>query len=245
MQELLFVFGPPLAALLAGISPRLAVASCAVLLVLGTAWFTVVVRHHTPPTPREPGPSVVSGTPMRLLLAAFAFTGLAFGAIDLSTIADLDHQGHRGWAGVALAVWAFGSLIAGVVAAKHPFTDLWSALPRVLLAMAVLSLPLLVLRQPILLGLGLLLQGASIAPALGTVFSLVPLITAPSQLTEAFSWAAAAILGGVSAGSAITGVLLDSVGVAAGFGLAVAGPLAAAWMAMLLSRHRVHLAVTA
>ena len=41
--------------------------------------------------------------------------GILFGAAEVTTVAFADEQGAQGWAGVLLALWALGSLLAGLV----------------------------------------------------------------------------------------------------------------------------------
>ncbi len=238
LQEILFVLGPPLVALIVLVSsPRVALAVCGVVLVSGAVWFTLTVRAHVlPPSPRGTHRALAS-VELRLLVGAFALMGVMFGAIDISTVASLDAHGHRNLAGVALGVWAVGSLVTGVLLARHLRAGPWARLPWLTLVMGALTLPLIVLqRDPWLLGVGLFLQGCCIAATLGTVYELVPQVSPEEVLTEAFAWTTAFILGGFATGAALTGALAGAYGPWAGFALASAAPFLAAALAWDLRR---------
>ena len=237
LQEVLFVVGPPLVALIVLVSsPRVALATCGVVLIVSVAWFTVVVRPHVAPGRPRTGPSVLSSRGLRLLVGTFGLIGIMFGAIDISTVASLDVHGHRDLAGLALGVWAVGSLVTGVLVARRLRVPAWRRLPWLLGLMSALTAPLILLQaEPALLFGGLLLQGCCIAASLGTVFELVPSVATEEGLTEAFAWTSSFILAGFAVGAAVSGTLTELGGAGAGFALATAAPLAATLLARAVS----------
>ncbi|MCC6832115.1 MAG: MFS transporter [Thermoleophilia bacterium] len=242
-QEILFVAGPPAVALIVLVSsPRVSLAVCGLVLAVASAWFTAVVRPHVAPArPRRTG-SVLASVELRLLVAAFALTGMMFGAIDISTVASMDAHGHRNLAGVALGVWAVGSLVTGVVVARMVHSGPWVRLPWLTLAMGALTAPLIVLQaDPVALCCGLFVQGCCIAATLGTVYELVPKVAAHDALTEAFAWTSSFILAGFATGAAVTGAVTGAYGAGAGFALAAAPPLLAAGVARALAARAARL----
>lgn len=246
LQEILFVAGPPAVALIVLVgSPSLSLAICGIVLMAASVWFTIVVRPHVAPGRPRTGGRVLASVELRLLVAAFALTGLMFGGIDIATVASMDAHGHRDLAGVALGIWAVGSLVTGVLVARLVRASPWVRLPWLTLVMGTLTVPLVVLqRDPVLLCAGLFVQGCCIAATLGTVYELVPKVASEDQLTEAFAWTSSFILAGFAAGAALTGALTGAYGPAAGFAFASAPPLLAAGVARLLAS-RAHRLVAA
>jgi predicted MFS family arabinose efflux permease len=77
-----------------------------------------------------------------------------------------------------------------------------------------------------------LLAGVTIAPVFSCQYALVGQSVAPGTETEAFTWIAAALMAGVSAGSALGGVLIGGLGVSAPFVAACAAMGIAALVAV-------------
>jgi predicted MFS family arabinose efflux permease len=80
-----------------------------------------------------------------------------------------------------------------------------------------------------------LLSGLTIAPMFSCQYLLVSRMVTPGSETEAFTWVAAALIGGIGAGSAAAGAVIDAAGVAAPFAL---GCLATATAALFAVRVR-------
>jgi len=219
LQEALFVSGPlVVVAVVAVGSPRLALAACAVLVVVGTAGFAVMARAHA--APRSPARRrwALRSAGLRRVSGCYALVGCVFGAVELATIAALDDAGNRALAGVVLAGWAGGSLVGGLLVARRVRRDPVERLPRLLLVLLVLAVPLAPLAGHVpVLAAALVLHGVAIAPTLGTIYELVPRVSAREVLTEAFAWASSAVFAGVALGNALAGVLVGAGGPAAGY----------------------------
>ncbi|MFN8122454.1 MAG: MFS transporter [Thermoleophilia bacterium] len=236
-QEILFVVGPPAVALIVLVSsPRVSLAVCGLVLAVASAVFTAVVRRHVAPGRPRTGGSVLASAELRLLVVAFALIGMMFGSIDISTVASMDAHGHRDLAGVALGIWAVGSLVTGVVVARLVHASPWVRLPWLTLVMGALTVPLIALQaDPVALCAGLFVQGCCIAATLGTVYELVPKVADQDVLTEAFAWTSSFILAGFATGAAVTGAVTGAHGAGAGFAMAAMPPLAAAAVARVLA----------
>jgi hypothetical protein len=247
LQEALFVTGPLLVVLAVALwSPRAALLACAAGNLLLVSAFALVVRR----APAAPRRRAGAGWPLRSrslvrLLVVYGLLGLAFGAVEIGVIAAMEDAGRRGQAGLALGVWAVGSLLGGLVAARRARRDPPERLPPLLVALVLLALPLALLpAHPLLLGAGLLVHGALIAPTLGTIYEAVPGMADEALLTEAFAWGSSFVYAGVSAGNAAAGVLASRAGPAEALLLgalapALAWPVAAGLRAAARSRATV------
>src|SRR3954454_15330253 len=137
--------------------------------------------------------------------------------------------------GVLLAIWSLGSGIGGL---------LYGTLPRRrglytthLLVTGLLPLTLLPLAfAPAVWVMALLVipAGCCIAPLLATRNELVGGVAPPGMRIEAYTWPITAFVGGIAAGAALAGALVEGPGwrttfiVAAGFAAVGAG-LAVLW----------------
>ncbi|MEU9460008.1 MFS transporter [Streptomyces sp. NPDC058322] len=214
-DELCFMLGPALAALLcAALFPEAGTLVGAVLLMTGVLIFAAQRATEPPVSPRTR-----AGTPLRTpgmpaLLAAFLATGAVFGAMEVVTIA------HAG--GAILALQAAGSCVAGLLyGSLRPASDIRRRLLGCLTGMtALMSLPLLAAAStdslPALAG-ALLLAGAATAPTMVTGMTLVQRLTPEGQLNEGMTLAVTALLGGIAAGSATGGWMVEHTGQVTGY----------------------------
>ncbi|MEV5429602.1 MFS transporter [Streptomyces sp. NPDC052701] len=238
VDELCFMLGPVLAALLCGAwFPEAGTLVGAALLMTGVLLFAA--QRSTEPPPR--GRAGTAGPPLRApgmppLLAVCLATGAVFGAMEVVTIAFADAQGHRAAAGVVLALQAAGSCAAGLVyGAIRPAGPARERLPWCVAAMtALLTLPLLAAALsgslPLLAG-ALLVAGMATAPTMVTTMTLVQQYTPGDRLNEGMTLAVTGLLGGIACGSALGGWTAEHASAAAGFGV----PVTAAAVALLLA----------
>jgi predicted MFS family arabinose efflux permease len=80
-----------------------------------------------------------------------------------------------------------------------------------------------------------LLAGLTIAPAFSCLYALVGRVVSPGAETEAFTWAASALIVGIAIGSALAGGAIDTAGVSGPFVLSC---LASGLTALLALRTR-------
>jgi MFS family permease len=236
-DEVVFVLGPPLVTLLATlIAPPVGFLTGIAFGVAG-GWWLAGQRATEPPVhpvdaaaPRRRR-SVLTPT-LLVVVVTYLGVGTLFGAIDVVVIGFADEQGAPAFAGAALAVFAFGSLLAGLayglarlpggLAARFVGTAVAFGLAGQLL-WGVGSLPVLV-------GCGFL-AGLTIAPVLVSGTSLVESRVAPGVLTESLAWTITGLTLGVTAGSAVAGAAVDAWGAEAAFAV----PALAAGLAGLLA----------
>lgn len=229
-DELCFMLGPVLAATLCGAQfPEAGTLVGAFLLLTGVLIFAAQRATEPPPTPRtRTAVSPLRAPGMPALLAVFLATGAVFGALEVVSIA------HAG--GAILALQAAGSGAAGLVyGSLRPARNVHGRLLLCLAAMtALMSLPLLAATSTAslpVLALCLLLAGAATAPTMVTGMTLVQRATLPGQLNEGMTLSVTALLGGVAAGAATGGWLVEHAGTAAGY----AAPMGAAALALAVA----------
>ncbi|WNF27346.1 MFS transporter [Streptomyces sp. C11-1] len=229
-DELCFMLGPVLAATLCGaLFPEAGTLAGALLLMTGVLVFTAQRATEPPAAPRARAVSSPLRTPgMPALLAVFLATGAVFGALEVVSIA------HAG--GAILALQAAGSGAAGLVyGALRPARNVHLRLVVCLAGMtALMSLPLLAAAASAslpVLALCLLLAGAATAPTMVTGMTLVQRATRQEQLNEGMTLSVTALLGGVAAGAAAGGWLVEHAGTASGY----AAPVCAAALALAIA----------
>ncbi|MFI2783198.1 MFS transporter [Streptomyces sp. ALB3] len=228
-DELCFMLGPVLAASLCGaLFPEAGTLTGAVLLMTGVLIFAARRATEPPVAPgtRAPSPLLTPGVPA--LLAVFLATGAVFGAMEVVSIA------HAG--GAILALQAAGSCAAGLLyGSLRPAARAGHRLLLCLSGMtALMSLPLLAAATTdslLVLAACLLLAGAATAPTMVTGMTLIQRLTPQAQLNEGMTLAVTALLGGIAAGSAAGGWLVEHSGTATGY----AAPMCAAALALAVA----------
>ena len=106
-------------------------------------------------------------------LISFAMGGL-FGSTEVVTVAFADSLGDKAIAGVLLALWALGSLVAGVITGAVA----WRSPPATRMRLGVVALTVLMAPTPLIgssvaMGVLLFLAGFAIAPTLIAAVSFI------------------------------------------------------------------------
>lgn len=245
LDEVVFVFGPPLVTMLATVvAPRSGLLCCLALTLTGGVLYALQRRTDPGPRPARLANQVVAARfPVFMLTwigVTFVFMGAIFGSVEVTTVAFTEEAGSPGAAGVVLAAYSLGSLIAGLAAG----TVRWRSGPRrrFLIGQAVLAvamLPMPWVSTPVLLGVLMFLAGFAIAPTLIAGFSLVESEVPAPRLTEGLAWVSTALSAGVAGGAAVSGPIIDGPGPSAAFGVPVAaGVLATVLCIIGLSAER-------
>ncbi|MFJ8312439.1 MULTISPECIES: MFS transporter [unclassified Streptomyces] len=236
-DELCFMLGPVAAAFLcSALFPEAGTLVGAVLLMTGMLLFTAQRTTEPPTAPR----TASAKSPVRTrgfapLLAVFFATGAVFGSLEVVTLAYAAGLGHASAAGPVLALQAAGSCAAGLLfGSVRPARSLPRRLVACVAAMAALMcLPLLAARTTgslAVLAAALLCAGAATAPTMVTGMTLVQRRTPEGQLNEGMTLAVTAILGGIAAGSATGGQVIERAGAALGYSV----PVCAAVLALVV-----------
>jgi MFS family permease len=159
--------------------------------------------------------------------------GAVFGAMDVVVVAYAEEERAPALAGVALAIYAGGSLVAGLVygVVKLP-GSLAARYVGCAVFFGVAAQMLFAIDSLVSLVAVVFVAGLAIAPVLVSGMSLVESRVPRSALTEALTWVVTGLTLGVTAGSALAGAGVDAWGAETAFvvpaaSAALAGILAA------------------
>jgi len=235
VQELIFVVGPPLVAVLAAVfSPAAAVLGTAALLLAGVAVFasTPASRAWRPERRAADWAGPLRSPGIRAVLASIVLLASAFGTVEVTVVAGAEQLGSRTFAGPLLALWALGSLVGGLVFGSRASERGPEQRMVPLLALVVAGIALLAVASGLTqLGAGMVLAGLGIAPAIACLYLLVDRLAPAGTVTEAFTWVTTAFSTGFAIGNALGGSLVYRVGTDRSFLIAAAGIAAAALLA--------------
>lgn len=213
LDEVVFLVGPVVVTFLTiQVSDFSGLAVAAVAATLGS-WALAAQRATAPPASEHTSTTRAPLSWSLLGRVVFASVGLGvlFGSAEVIIVAFATEEGQRGASGVVLAIWAAGSLLAGVVVGALPRArDPLKRWRTSLLALSLLFLPLIFVSGIVWLSVGMFLAGFMISPTLIASTSLVELHVAPSRLTEALTWATTGLMVGVAPGAAVAGWVVDN-----------------------------------
>ncbi|MDP2772101.1 MAG: MFS transporter [Nocardioides sp.] len=231
-DEAVFITGPILVTVLAtAVHPAAGLTAALVSGVLGTYAFAAQRATEPPPRPAAPVRADRPRIPWAVMVpltVVSTMLGLLFGAAEVATVAFAEEQEAKAFAGALLALWAAGSLIAGVLSGavtwrRGPAYRLrWGSL-----AMTLAMVPLTFIDSMWVMGGVLFLAGFAIAPTLIATMSLCERVVPPSRLTEGMAFIQTGLVAGVAPGAAVAGILVDGYGASAAYLLPVAGGLLA------------------
>lgn len=240
-DEAVFMLGPIIVTLLATtVHP---VAGLAVAIVAGVAGsLAFAAQRATEPPPHRHDHSTGARPPLPWrtvapLAVVSAALGVLFGAAEVTTVAFAEEQGNEAYAGGLLALWALGSLVAGVVTGavsprRGPTVRVrWGAF-----AMACAMAPLFFVDSVWLMGLVLLAGGCAIAPTLIATMSLTEHSMPAGRLTEGMAIMHTGLVAGVAPGATISGFVVDHSGASAAYLVSLAAGVLAALAAQALPR---------
>ena len=233
VDESVFIFGPVLVTLLATrVHEAAGILAVLVVAVSGGLRLASLVDSEPPTgdsTRRSGAGDLLGGRWLAPVVAGAVCLGLLFGSCEVIAVAFADEHGEPGVVGYLLAVWAGGSLIAGLVTGsvqwQLPVLTRYRA-GAVVLAASMLPLPFV--DHILLLAVVLFLGGFAISPTLVSIVSLIEVNVPQTRLTEGMTWLGTGLNFGVAPGAAVSGLLIDHYGASTAFWLpAVAGVLAA------------------
>lgn len=237
-DETVFMTGPIVVTLLAtAVHPVAGLSAALVAGVTGTYLLSVQRGTEPPPHPvvvhRRDRPGMPWATVVPLSVVCLAL-GSLFGAAEVTTVAFSDEQGATAYAGVLLALWAAGSLIAGVVTGALVWRrTILERLRRGSAAMALTMLPLGLIDSMWVMGAVLFVAGFAIAPTLIASISLAEATVPPARLTEGLAFLQTGLVAGVAPGAAIAGLVVDAHGASAAYLVSVGGGVIALGAALL------------
>ncbi|MEU5159024.1 MFS transporter [Streptomyces sp. NPDC020875] len=232
VDEICFIAGPPLAiGLSTGWFPAAGPVLAALFLLVGVFWLTAQKATEPVPAPREehtPG-SALASRALQVLVVTFVATGAVFGSVEVVSVAFAEEQGNKAASSAALAIYAAGSCLAGLVFGL--LRPKGSPARRWLLGvcvMAVSLVPLQLVGNLVALCAVLFFAGLAIAPTMVTTMALVASHVPGTKLTEGMTWVSTGLAVGVALGSGAAGIAIDEWGARTAYAVpGVAGALAA------------------
>ncbi|HXM54944.1 MAG TPA: MFS transporter [Candidatus Dormibacteraeota bacterium] len=213
-QELFYLCGPLLVALLAMLASGAIIAGTVAAGLAGTIWLASLpaVRQSPGSTPAAGGRygRPLASPAVRTLLVTAALTGAVLGSLEIAVLALSVSRSAPAAAGPLLAVVSAGSITGGLVAGARfgadrvvrQFAGFAGAFAVALAVVAATpSVPLA--------AVGLLVAGMPVAPMLACSYSLMRTVAPPGRQMEAFSWMSVATAAGSAGGLAACGLLLQ------------------------------------
>ncbi|WP_448615064.1 MFS transporter [Modestobacter sp. URMC 112] len=238
VDEVVFVVGPPAVTFLAAlVAPPAGFLAGLLVGVAGGLVLSGQVATQPPvvavPAGRRPVRRSVLHPALVVVSVTYVAVGVVFGAMDVVVVGFAEDEGAPAAAGIALAVYAAGSLLAGLLYGVL-------RLPGTLVARFLVCAALFGAAAQALLLVGSLgwlvpvafLAGLSIAPLLVAGMSLVESRTDRSTLNEGLTWTSTGLTLGLTAGAAVTGAAVDAWGAEAAFAVPAAGAVLAALCAL-------------
>ncbi|MEU4601384.1 MFS transporter [Kribbella sp. NPDC023972] len=212
-DEVVFIVGPVLVTMLATqVSPYAALVAAGVLGLVGGIWLALLRASDPPGRGKSDGTEQAPLPRVSILLLSLIGLGLGatLGGTEVITVAFTTEKGQAGLAGVVLAVWAFGSLLAGLwYGSVHWRVPVERRLLIGTILLAVTLAPLPWVDSVWMLGVVLFGCGMTIAPTMVAVTACVEEWVPPQRLTEAITWTVTGILLGVAPGNAAAGHAVD------------------------------------
>ena len=241
VDESVFMVGPILVTVLATAWHPVAGLTAALVSGVAGTLFLASQRATEPPahprretTGRRPGMPWATVVPLAVVCAAL---GTLFGAAEVSTVAFAEELGNKGLAGPLLALWALGSLIAGLITGALHFRRgpdhrvRWGSA-----AMMAAMMPLFLIGSVPLMGVALLVAGFAIAPTLIATMSLTEKTVPHARLTEGMAIMHTGIVAGVAPGATVAGVVIDAYGASPAYLVAAGAGLVSALAAQAIPR---------
>jgi MFS family permease len=241
VDESVFMVGPILVTVLATAWHPVAGLTAALVAGVAGTMFLAAQRATEPPahprreaTARRPGMPWATVVPLAVVCAAL---GTLFGAAEVTTVAFAEELRNKGLAGPLLALWALGSLIAGLVTGALHFRRgpdhrvRWGSA-----AMMAAMLPLGLIGSVPLMGAALFVAGFAIAPTLIATMSLTEKTVPHARLTEGMAIMHTGIVAGVAPGATLAGVVIDAYGASPAYLVAAGAGLVSALAAQAIPR---------
>jgi MFS family permease len=149
-----------------------------------------------------------------VVFAVAVGAGLLLSSSDVGIVALVEHTGQPQQVGLVFAVWCAASVVGGLV---------YGAMQRrispmlLLLAMAVLTLPMALATDTVSLALLSIPAGLLCAPVLSSASERVADLVSEERRGEAMGWYGSALTSGTALGAPLAGAAIDFIGPWAGF----------------------------
>jgi predicted MFS family arabinose efflux permease len=239
IDEVIFVIGPTVATVLA--TQWHPWAGLGLALVTGvTGTLVLAAQRGSQPVPHRAhhsaGPRPDMPWPPVIILAAVSFAlGSMFAAAEVSTVAFSAEHHAKPYAGVLLACWAAGSMLAGLVTGTFHWRSTSITRVRVgALLLALVMVPMSFVGSMVAMSVTLFVAGFAIAPTLIALFSAIEQGVPAGRLTEGIAISHTGLAAGLAPGAALAGLVIDAHGASPSYLVALGGGVFAALASIAL-----------
>jgi MFS family permease len=239
IDEAIFIIGPTLATVLATQWHPWAGLGLALLsgvpgtLALAAQPSTEPVPHHG--THAAGARPAMPWGPVIVLAAVSLALGSMFAAAEVSTVAFSAEQHAKSYAGVQLASWALGSMLAGLVTGTFAWRR--SPVSRVRIGAVLLALvmvPMSFVGSMPVMAVALFVAGFAIAPTLIASMATIEQGVPGARLTEGIAIIHTGLAAGLAPGAFLAGVVIDAHGASPSYLVALGGGVIAALASLAL-----------
>ena len=152
-----------------------------------------------------------------VVFAVAVGAGLLLSGSDVGIVAFVESSGNPQEVGIVFAVWCAASVVGGLIygAMRRRISPM-----LLLLAMAVLTLPMTLATDTMSLALLSIPAGLLCAPVLSSASERVADLVSEERRGEAMGWYGSALTSGTALGAPLAGAAIDFVGPWAGFAFA-------------------------
>jgi MFS family permease len=235
--ELVFIVGPAIVAACMAIGyPEAAVLIAALSAGFGSAIFArakPIVQWLPAAQHRRSFRGPLGRPELRIVFASTVLYSIGFGLFEVAVTAHAAAMGAPSAAGIALALASVGSGAGAVVYGSHHWA---MPLPRqfliALVTMAAGMLVLVGIDHLVPYSLAAIFAGVPMATVIATQSLLISRLATRERLAESFTWGTTCLLGGISAGIALGGLMAE---VFAAYWLLVAAAASTAVAALLVA----------
>lgn len=236
LDELVFIVGPLVVTVLATTVHPAAGPLVAATATLAGSFALTAQRATEPPAAGAAGGGSrgsLRSPGLVVLTVAFFAAGGIFGSAEVAVVAFADAAGVPAAAGAVLALYALGSLLAGLVYGVVQWRT--SSERRFVLVVALLAVgtvPMTLAGSLPVLAAAMFLAGLAISPVIVTGYALVESLVPAGRLTEGLTWATTGLSLSYAASTAVAGMVVDAYGARRAFLLPLACGLVAAGVAV-------------
>jgi predicted MFS family arabinose efflux permease len=239
-QELIYVTGPALVALIAGtVGPRSAVITTGGIGLVGAVAFVSAEPFASfEPRERPRRHRVLRGTGLLGYAATGVCLTICFAMTEIATVAFVGGKQASAVSGVVLAAWSAGSLVGGLWFGSPAGAVTDRGLAATITTMGGILALTSLSPDPVVLAVILAGSGLAIAPSLARLYTRIGRIAPEGSTTEAFGWLGTAFLLGTAVGSSLGGITVDGLGARPALALSGLLALGGAGLVGLKARRR-------
>jgi MFS family permease len=221
LQEVSYIAGPLIAgALIALVSVSAPIVLSAVLVAVGGLLFSSHPAASRLPAASKGAVSALRAPGVRVLVASLGLGAVALGILDVAIPVFGEDHGSAASAGLLISAMSLASLVGGVWYATRQWRG--PAVTRFIAASAIATLgyaAMVLAASPEHLAVGLLVFGATLAPGLAAVYSILDDVAPKGSAVESLTWITTASAGGAALGAVAAGLAIDWSGIEAALAL--------------------------